>query len=218
MNRVIISNIPKISAIYFALLQCGYDYYSMGRDEIHIETLRGYLDDRMHLEFFSKVKQNSCEVYPYWPRAALLEKASFYLEAELMSFEEFNALYGNIMSAGNIADEERDQNFWEWINDFPYSLCEILSNDTFINYLSWEKEWIIQQNAKYEKELQMIQKCVEVCANKYNSPVQDIQIVINPIKCVYSADYHLDGNRFVFCSGKFIYTTNVGFKDGIPFV
>ena len=203
MNRIIISHIPKISAIYFALLQWGYDYHSVGRNEEHIEALRQYLDDKMQLEFFSKVRQAFCEVYPYWPRAALLEKAAFYLNEERMCFEEFDILYENIMSAGNISDEERNQSFWEWINDFPHSLCEILSNDTFANYLEWEKDWISQQKAKYEKELQMIQRCVEACVNKYNSQVQVIQIVLNPIKCVYSADYHLHEKCFVFCSGEF---------------
>lgn len=38
---------------------------------------------------------------------------------------------------------------------------------------------------------------------QYNSPVKDIQIVINPIKCVYSADYHMNDNCFVFSSGSF---------------
>lgn len=42
-----------------------------------------------------------------------------------------------------------------------------------------------------------------MCVSKYGSPVHDIQIVINPIKCVYSADYHLDKNCFIFCSGAF---------------
>ena len=203
MNRIIISNIPKISAIYFALLQCGYDYYSMGRNEEHIEALERYRDDRIQIEFFMKVKQDFCEVYPYWPRAALLETASFYIMSGLPQYEAYNALYEHIMSAENITDQERNQKFWDWIADFPDSLYEILSNDTFRNYFAWETEWIVQQNAEHEKELQKIQECLEVCVNKYDSPVQDIQIVINPIKCIYSADYHFDNNRFVFCSGEF---------------
>ena len=39
--------------------------------------------------------------------------------------------------------------------------------------------------------------------SKYGSPVRDIQIIINPIKCIYSADYHLDKDCFIFCSGAF---------------
>lgn len=203
INSIVISNITNISAIYFGLLQSGYDYYSIGRNAEYIEAIQRWQDNRLCPEFFFKVKQNTCEVYPYWPRAAILETASFYLAEGSFQFEEFHALYERIMSAGNITDNERDQSLWAWMAHFPDALCEILSNDTFINYLAWEREWITNQNTKYEKELQLIQRCVETCVNKYNSPVRDIQIVINPIKCIYSADYHLHDNCFVFCSGEF---------------
>lgn len=42
-----------------------------------------------------------------------------------------------------------------------------------------------------------------MCVNRYNSPAQDIHIVINPIKCAYSADCYLNGNCFIFSSGAF---------------
>lgn len=203
MNKLHISNNTKISAIYFALLQCGYDYYVMGRKEKEIESIRRWKDDSLCFEFFMNTKQSSCEVYPYWPRAALLETASFYLAENDIRFEEFSRLYEHIMSAGNITDQERDPSLWEWMADFPEAIDEVLSNDLFINYLSWEKVWIELQNVKYEKELQLIQKCVDTCLEKYDSPIQEVKILINPIKCIYSADYHLDDNCFVFSAGGF---------------
>ncbi|HBA48531.1 MAG TPA: hypothetical protein DCZ91_12180 [Lachnospiraceae bacterium] len=42
MNRVkqiTITHIPEISAIYFALLQCGYDYYTIERSQGHIDCI-----------------------------------------------------------------------------------------------------------------------------------------------------------------------------------
>lgn len=104
---------------------------------------------------------------------------------------------------GNISDEERNQDFWEWIKDFPCSLHKILGNNSFKEYFEWEKEWIRQQNLVYKNELSDIQKILDSCLMRYQSPVKKITVVLNPIKCVYSADYYLVGEDFVFCSGRF---------------
>lgn len=61
-----ITNIPAISAVYFALIQCGYNFYSIERDTSIIEKLRSFIaPQRDAYGFFSAVEQNTCEVYPY---------------------------------------------------------------------------------------------------------------------------------------------------------
>lgn len=202
-NQNLISNIPEISAIYFALLQCGYDYYSIERRREHNDIVCSFAGSGAAPSFFYGIKQNTCEVYPYWPRAAILETASFYLSPDHLQFREYDAFRERIMSTGNIADDERNQALWTWIADFPAALSKVLESDAFQNYLEWENKWITEQNVKHEKELHLVQRCLDMCVSKYGSPVRDIQIVINPIKCVYSADYHLTGNCFIFCSGDF---------------
>lgn len=198
-----ISNIPELSAIYFALLQSGYNYYAMGRIRDHGAKIQEYIGITKMPSFFAGVKQDTCEVYPYWPRAAILETASFYLSSDHAKFRDFDVFHGRIMGAANIADNERDQRLWDWIEDFPPALSEVLICDAFRNYLKWEQKWLVTQNARHEAELRVIKDCLNMCVTKYNSPVHDIQIVINPIKCVYSADYHLDKDCFIFCSGAF---------------
>lgn len=202
-NHNLISNIPEISAIYFALLQCGYDYYSIERGREHNDTVRSFVGSGAVPSFFCGIKQNTCEVYPYWPRAAILETASFYLSPDHLRFREYDAFRERIMSAGNIADGERNQALWTWIAEFPAALSQVLESDAYQRYLEWENRWIAEQNVKYEKELSLIQRCLDMCVSKYGSPVRELQIVVNPIKCVYSADYHLAGDRFVFSSGDF---------------
>ena len=202
-KQITISNIPEISAIYFALLQCGYDCYAMGRNKEHIADIQGYIGGVNVPPFFAGVKQDTCEVYPYWPRAAILETASFNLLPNRSQFRDYDVFYKQIMDASNIADCERDQRLWDWVKDFPAALSEVLTGDAFKNYLKWEQKWLVKQNAKYEADLREIKDCLDVCVPKYGSVVQDIQIVINPIKCAYSADYHLDKDCFVFCSGAF---------------
>jgi len=202
-DQITISNIPEISAIYFALLQSGYDYYAMERSRKHISYIQGYISADNSTPFFAKVKQNTCEVYPYWPRAAILETTSFYLSPDRSHIRDYDALRNQIMNATNIADRERDQKLWNWITGFPTALSEVLACDAFKNYFEWEQKWLATQNTKHEAALRVIENCLDMCVTKYGSPVQNIRIVINPIKCVYSADFHMVGNSFIFCSGMF---------------
>ncbi len=198
-----ITNIPVISAIYYALLQCNYDFYPIKRDTLLIDKLRSFIiSERREYDFFFDVKQNTCEVYPYWPRAAMLETATFYVDSPRERFVDFNAYKNSIMSAKNISDIERNQFFWDWISKFPKALSLILQSNSFRRYLKWENDWIAEQNQKYEKELRKIRDTLAVCKEKFKSPIQNIQVVLNPIKCVYSADYHLVDNDFIFCSGS----------------
>ena len=56
-----IENLPQISAIYYALLQCGYDYYSHGRSDSHIAAIRRFAGGESVSSFFSSIKQTTCE-------------------------------------------------------------------------------------------------------------------------------------------------------------
>ncbi len=203
MEQVRISSIPEISAIYYALLQCGYEFYSMERGGEHIREIRRFLDTENVPAFFSDAAQKTCDVYPYWPRAAILETATFYLDAGCSGYQNFDKFYDQIMTAGNIADEERGVELWNWIDAFPKALKEVLNSPGFAEYLEWEAQWMAKQNRMYKAELNQIFKCVKNCSEQYQSKVKKIQIIINPIKCVYSADYHMDGDCFVFSSGDF---------------
>ena len=85
-NQIEITNIPELSAIYYALLQLGYDYYGMERSAAHITALEKYIGQNGIPNFFSSVRQNTCEVYPYWPRAAILETAVFFCIRIIQNF------------------------------------------------------------------------------------------------------------------------------------
>lgn len=203
VKQITISNIPAISAVYFAMLQCGYDFYHIERSREHNAKVQSFLCGEAVPSFFSGIRQDTCKVYPYWPRAAILETASLYLRPDHSQFRDYDAFHDRIMAAGNIADSERDHRLWDWIAEFPKALSKVLAGDAFCRYLEWENKWVAEQSAQHNAELQLIRSCLDVCVSKYGSPVQDIQIVINPIKCVYSADYYLVGDRFIFSSGAF---------------
>ncbi len=202
-NHIMITQFPKISAIYYGLLQSGYDYYSMERGPEHIDLLQSYVEKSFFPSFFSGARQSTCEVYPYWPRAFIMETASFYLNEDNTCYCDFGKFHHGIMSAGNITEKQRDDSLWHWISDFPTALAAVLSNHSFSKYMEWEKKWITEQNDVYRKELGLIKRCLDFCIHQWQSPVQRIQVCVNPIKCVYSADYFLFDTCFIFSSGAF---------------
>ncbi len=196
-----IDQIPKISAVYYGLLQSGYDFYSFEHSAEHIRRLQAFCKQKPSFAFFQRARQNTCDVYPYWPRAFILEAASFVLNGSNTGFQDLESFRRKLMSACNITEKERDESLWDWLADFPQALASVLSDGSFSEYLEWEKKWISEQEAVCGEEVCSIRKCLEILTGLYQSPVQKIRICINPIKCVYSLDYHLLGDCFVFTSG-----------------
>lgn len=200
-----ISSKVEISAIYYALLQCGYGFYSLEKEEQLVTKLEFYRQERIpaHLSFFSEIKQNSCEVYPYWPRAALLEETTFYMDETHTGFIDFEQLRNRIMNATNISPSEKGNEFWNWISQFPAAINSVLTNTTFQAYFSWEKNWIAEQNQKLRSELTSLQTILQKCSEFYEDPIQDTYILLNPIKCAYSSDYYRCKGKLYFSLGWF---------------
>lgn len=197
----IIGNSPAISAIYFALLQSGYDYYSLGRTQEQIEAVKSFYKPELSSCFFSQAKQNTCKAYSYWPRAALLESATFYIDADTARFSDFEAYKKFVMSASNLKDTERNKNFWSWISAFPKELNKIINSEHFKEYLKWEDAWIEQQI--HAEALTAVQEAIETCISRYNTAINNVKIVLSPIKCAYSSDYHIVDKQLIFSSGEF---------------
>lgn len=206
MNHLIsIDSIPKISAIYYALLQCGYDYYAVGKDKslaARIETFRK-AEEHSVPDFFHQVRQRTCDIYPYWPRAALLESAVFFTAPDSSGFQDFDSYKEMVMAAGNISDAERDEAFWEWMEGFPAALKAVLDSKPFQAYYEWECSWINQQNHLLKEELQHTQQALALIKQRCSSPVKAVSVVLNPIKCASSADYPATGTTFIVCTGSF---------------
>ena len=164
-KKLSISNNAAISAIYFALLQCGYDFYSIEHDAPTVNKIGSFImfDSSDEYGFFSEVRQNTCEVYPYWPRASMLETATFYMDLPRACFVDFNAYKSNILSAKNISDIERNERFWDWILQFPAALKDVFQSNCFSRYLEWENAWIEDQNKEYQTSLRRIEDILVTC-------------------------------------------------------
>ena len=203
ISSLSITNIPSISAIYFALLQSGYDYYSFGRTKEQNEAIEVFYNPELFCNFFSAAKQNTCATYSYWPRAALLESAVFYTNADITGFVDFESYKKFIMSATNLQDTERNESFWSWVADFSTELREVVCSDSFKDYLLWENAWITQQNKENAQDLKTLEEIIRICTSYYDTKINKIKIVLSPIKCAFSSDYHFVDGQFIFSSGQF---------------
>lgn len=198
-----IENMPAISAIYYGLLQTGYDFYRFERPKALVRQLFAFQSEQRPYPFFRAAKQATCQIYPYWPRAAILETASFYADPMGSQFHDLQKFKEAVMSAINLREEERDDALWAWIPGFPAALKQVLLDSAFQAYFQWECGWIEEQSRLHEEELRTLQRRLEGCARRYASPITEARIVLSPIKCVYSSDYHIQGNRLFFSSGAF---------------
>ena len=143
MQLTFIAHKP-ISVIYFALLQCGYEFYPIDRGCELTEQLRQFAAFDVPA-FFTEVKQTTCDAYPYWPRAAILESAAFCLTNDLQSFADFDAFAQTVKQASNLTDAERTEELWSWLADFPHALSVVMHSDAFAQYYAWEHAWLGEQ-------------------------------------------------------------------------
>ena len=103
--------------------------------------------------FFEQVRQSGCAAYPYWPRAALLESASFSIDLRRRTYTDFARFQGSVLAASNITDADRDERFWNWILGFPRALASVFADEGFRKFRDWENGWLSRQKIRCEKEL-----------------------------------------------------------------
>jgi len=205
VGAVAISCKTEVSAIYYALLQLGYEFYALDKAPDLALVLAGFRREEIGFDpsFFSAVKQASCAVYPYWPRAFALEVAAFHVCPKSQVFLDFPAYKQYIMDAPNIADRERDEGFWSWVERFPQALRSVMEDGGFREYLAWERSWMIQQRELWSRQIQSIGEITDVCEGLYHAPAVEVSTILTPIKCSYSADYFKQGNRLNVVLGSF---------------
>lgn len=193
---------PEISAIYYALLQNGYDFYTLDRSDLHVRRIQSFVTGAQTSDFFAAVRQPGCEVYPYWPRAAILERAVYCLDAAAERFSDFARLRRDVMQMPNVSEDEKGEALWTWMEAFPHAISRVLNDPAFLRYLAWERTWVAEQNECTAEERRAIGTTLFACAKRYGAPAESVELLLQPIKCAYSADYFLHDRTFVYCSGR----------------
>lgn len=86
---------------------------------------------------------------------------------------------------------------------FSPRIKKIFISDKLKKYLEWEYQWLHKQNTIHREYLKMLKDCIDFCAKHYRSPINKVKVALSAIKCVYSSDYHIVEDCFIFSSGAF---------------
>ena len=107
-----------MAVLYHGLIASGYEYAQWDKPP---EVL-AIVDEA--LRFFAQARQGTCDVYPFWPRTALMETATFYMECspEQVRFADVDGYHAFVMQADNLRNDERDESFWQWVGELPGAL------------------------------------------------------------------------------------------------
>jgi hypothetical protein len=203
-----VMNSTAINAIYFGLIASGYSYADIQKpDEILklIKPIRNNHLPKTINDFFSEARQYTCTAYPYWPRAALMETATFFVK-DIYNPDTFDYFkyYNEVMKYTNLIESERDGHFWSWIKEFPYMLKGILLDKRFQKIDEYIKKWISEESKSYENKIAKIEQSLIKLVVSEGKEVQPIKVIISPLKCVYSADYKVSYEKLFVVIGDFL--------------
>lgn len=194
----------EINAIYFGVALSGYEYSDISKSAYIIELaerVKNYQGLSDAKSFFSNARQNSCDVYPFWPRAALLETAAFYIDDTRFKFNEYCAY---VNSRPNLTEDEKSDDFFRWIRDFPKYLNQIKANHFFQEINNQFENAVKRLSTDSEVQKVRTIENLNILANDIVLDISTISVIICPLKCIYAADYFIAGSEMSVILGDFI--------------
>jgi len=202
MKNLIINVIPKseLNAIYFGLSLSKYEYATINKQDIIGEMQREisecYVLNNVQ-EFFRMARGNTCEAYPFWPRVALLESALFFIKDVFFDISKYRSY---VEGLANITDEERDEDFFAWVKEFPVHLKQIMDNDLFKRIDSQLCDMV--NDLSVADDLSKLQD--SLASLPIETDIDKITVLVCPIKCYHSADYFTRGSEMFVMLGDFL--------------
>jgi hypothetical protein len=179
----------SIFTVYCGLIASGYNLTDIVRAE-HIYHLISQIDCEYETKnYFNKAKTASCEVNPYWPRAFLLTLASFYINDDLNSYNDFQTVISHIESLDNMNPTEINEEVIEWLKQLPYYLNKI-SNSSSFNQL-WEKymDYELEQSAWISSEVERVLYEIEMLIGATSIDLPEVVFVPNCLQACQLTDY-----------------------------
>ena len=198
-----ISSNNYINAIYFGLVISGYEYSDINKSDAIIELssqIKNYSGLDSIKQYFGFARQKTCEPYPFWPRAALLESITFFISGHGADFDKY---YEYVKSLPNLTEEERNDDFFSWVRDFPEYLNEIKVNSFFNEIDRQIKDMVNKISTDTAAKRVRITDTLNTITDR-EIDISAISVVICPLKCIYSADYFARGSEMSVILGDFL--------------
>ncbi|MCL2279393.1 MAG: hypothetical protein FWC20_08330 [Oscillospiraceae bacterium] len=195
-----LSSNSKLNAVYFGLVLSGYEFATINKQKNIFDItkrIESYSALDRTKDFFRFARGNTCEVYPFWPRVALLESALFFIENSSFSFVKY-CDYVNSLS--NITIEERSDDFFKWVKEFPQCLHEILKDELF-GEIDAQLTDIVNS---LDISMDMENLIAALSAMQVDTGIQKLAIKICPLKCCFSVDYFTRRNEMYVMLGDYL--------------
>jgi len=202
--RIITSSNTDINAVYFGIALSGYEYADIDKSDDIIEMLqqiRSYSGLDEAKQYFSNTRQPLCEVYPFWPRAALLESATFFINGKSFDFDSYCTY---VKALPNLTTEEKSEDFFCWAKDSPKYVTQIKSDPFFQNINTRIHSKVTETSLNSIEKTRLIEGKLEKLSATVESAISTISLIICPFKCVYSADYFTEGSVMSVILGNFL--------------
>lgn len=183
--KIVVESSGAINAIYFGLAASGYTFARDRKEQDVLRMIERVEAQRLPKDlerFFQGARQDGCEPYPYWPRAALMETRTLFADDGLGYID-------TVMRAPNLLDEERDERFWRWIGQFPEVLDHVLALDAFQLFDEEMRDWVERERALNQDKIDLTARALSSLLCDLSALPGMIRILLCPLKCAYAADY-----------------------------
>ena len=191
----------KIAAVYFGLMQSGYEYHAAGKSSEDVRQWESFRDMPVSYDtaFFRGARQTTTGIYPYAARAAALEMAAFYVDEENEAFINEEAYRSKLAASGLIKD--REQEFFAWVKGFPKSMHSVMHCQGFARYMQWEENWLKHQIRLRKHEIQKRDEVVSYFMKRQDTAVKKVFLALCPLKCTFASDYVVENGALYAIAG-----------------
>ena len=202
--NISISSDSCINAIYFGLMLSGYEYSDMGKPDAALELssqIRSHPGLDNAKRYFKHARQRTCEPYPFWPRAALLESATHFIDARRFKFDKYCDYVNGLP---NLTEEERSGDFFSWVKDFPKYINEVKAY-SFFQEVDKQIVCMVDKISKdIASEAVRIANILDAMSADIAPNISTLHVILCPLKCIYSADYFARDDTMSVIHGGFL--------------
>ena len=191
----------KISAnvltVFIGLVASGYEF---SYDKELAEIIKAVKWDDSAVEYFRKARTSYCDVYPYWPRGAMLVSASLNLEeSKGYEYNDFNRVKKSLANYSNIDPKENGEETEQWLLQLPTYYRLIRENLKFNNF--WV-EYLKRTESIADQFMEAIHEAKNRVVSRFKvNEIELPEIGVMPNILGFNGDFErIDGVIFVVCA------------------
>jgi hypothetical protein len=196
MNPLIKTS-ANVLTVFIGLIASGYEF---SYDKELAERIRTVKWDDLAVEYFRKARTSYCDVYPYWPRGAMLVSASLNLDkSKRYEYNDFNSLKKSLANYSNIDPKEIGEETELWLLQLPTYYRLIRENAEFNNF--WV-EYLKKTESVADQFTEAIYEAKNKVVSRFKiSGIELPEIGVMPNILGFNGDFErIDGVIYVVCA------------------